>query len=118
MAEHSIGVFIIFTSLDGKFPPPDEIAQVVKNALLLKYPPDRVADQFSIQYDSPPTTPLPLVKRWRVKTPAANVRIGPGTQYAVAVALPYGTIITEERSENGWIKYTAGWVSSNILEAL
>lgn len=45
-----------------------------------------------------------------------NVRLGPGTNYAVAGGLKKGTQITLTEMENGWGKYAKGWVSLEYVK--
>jgi len=48
-----------------------------------------------------------------------NHRSGPGTNYSIVQAFPYGTVLNIESVENGWVKCTyngkTGYVSSQYL---
>lgn len=47
-----------------------------------------------------------------------NVRKGPGTNFGINRALPYGTRIDIFQTQNGWHKISDGWVSGQYIQIL
>ena len=48
-----------------------------------------------------------------------NIRQGPGTNYGIITALPYGTLVNIKTENNGWYRVvasgTSGWCSANFI---
>lgn len=64
--------------------------------------------------DSPSTSSTSTVMVVTAKI-GLNVRSGPGTNYSVVTAYPYGTRVTIYEIVNGWARGIKGWMKSDYL---
>ncbi len=103
-----VGIFL-FELETGKMPNLELLARQVSELLA-----GLSCGWHVVYYPPAEPVPVPVAPRWVVNVSAANLRNGPGTQYAIIGGARQGESLSELERKAGWIRTERGWINLGL----